>query len=393
MTIDIARARAETPGTEHVLHFNNSGSSLPPLPVIDAVREHLELEARIGGYEASDAALDKQEHTYDALAQFLNCGRDDVAVVENATVGWDMAFYALAERLGPGDRLLTVEAEYASNYIAYLQTQRRRGFEIETVPSTETGEVDVAALEGMIDERVKLISITHIPTNGGLVNPAADVGRVARAHGIPFILDACQSAGQVPLDVEAIGCDVLTATGRKYMRGPRGTGFLYVRQSLLETLEPPFLDLHAATWTGVDSYEMRSNARRFENWEFYVAGKIGLGVAADYASQWGQQAVSDRIVLLAERLRAGLASLNGVQVTDIGRERGGIVSFQPADLNPRDLMLTLREQSINCSTSAVSSTRIDMSRRGLEHINRAAVHYYNTEDEVDRFCEAVEGLL
>ena len=393
MTIDVDRARAETPGCAHVLHFNNAGAGLTPAPVIDAVRRHLDLEARIGGYEAADAAAAQHDHTYDALARFLNCDRDEVAVVENATVGWDMAFYAIAETLNAGDRVLTAEAEYASNYIAYLQTQRRIGFEIVTVPSTETGEMDVAALENLIDDRVKLISITHVPTNGGLVNPAAEVGRLARAAGIPFILDACQSAGQVPLDVRAIGCDVLTATGRKYLRGPRGTGFVYVRRALAETLEPPFLDLHAAKWSGPDSYDIAAGARRFENWEFNVANKIGLGVAVDYASDWGQQAINDRVVMLAERLRRDLTSLPGVDVLDLGRERCGIVSFRPGKLAPRDLMTTLRERAINCHTSAAPSTLMDMSRRGLDIINRASVHYYNTEEEIERFCAALEELV
>ena len=281
MAIDVDRARAETPGCQRVLHFNNAGCALPPGAVLEAVQAHLAREAEIGGYEAEAESPSRFEHTYDAIARMLGCDRTEIALVENATRAWDMAFYSL--RFEAGDRILTGQAEYASNVIAYLQVAQRTGARLEVVPDDAHGQLDVSALRDMLDERVKLVALTHVPTNGGLVNPAAQVGALTRAAGVPFLLDACQSAGQLPLDVAALGCDMLTATGRKYVRGPRGTGFLYVRRALIERLEPPFLDLHAADWTGPARFEIRPDARRFESWESYVAARIGLGVALDYA--------------------------------------------------------------------------------------------------------------
>jgi cysteine desulfurase / selenocysteine lyase len=391
-TIDIDTVRADTPACKNLLHFNNAGAGLMSTPVLDAITDHLKLEAEIGGYEAADAAQAAFDNTYAALARFLNCNTDEIALMENATVAWQAAFYGLVAKFQPGDRILTAEAEYASNFIAYLQISERTGVGIDVVPSTETGELDVDALEAMIDDRVKLIAITHVPTNGGLVNPAQAVGKIARAAQIPYLLDACQAAGQVPLDVEAIGCDMLSATGRKYLRGPRGTGFLYVRRNFLEQIEPPMLDLHGAKWSAADGYTPKGDARRFENWEFNVAGQIGLGVAVDYANALGQVAIYARIGKLAEQLRAGLGEINGVTLHDIGRERGGIVSFSTASVDPNSLKMQLRERRINCSTSGLTSTRLDMARRGLELINRASVHYYNTEAEVMRFCENVAEL-
>jgi selenocysteine lyase/cysteine desulfurase len=388
MVIDIERARRDTPAASHVLHFNNAGAALMPAPVLQAQLRHLQREAEIGGYEAAAEADDRIEAIYDSIARLLNAGRAEIALVENATVAWDMAFYSIG--FAKGDRILTAEAEYASNYIAFLQVARRRGAVVDVVPSDEAGALDVEALERMIDRRVKLIAITHVPTNGGLVNPAEAIGRIARAHGILYLLDACQSVGHMPIDVAAIGCDMLSATGRKYLRGPRGTGFLYVRHAVLARLEPPFLDLQAATWVEPDRYEIRPDARRFENWERNVAGQLGLGAAVDYALGWGLADIAARIEPLAAELRRRLAEIPGVSVRDRGRRRCGIVTFTVEGTPARDVVATLRQRRINCHVSA-GSTPIDRARR-LPDLVRASVHYYNTEEEVTRFAAAVASL-
>lgn len=390
MTIDLARARRETPGCDHVLHFNNAGAALMPQRVVDAVLGHIRLESEIGGYEAADREEARVERAYDALASLLNCAREEIAIVENATRAWDMAFYSL--RFGPGDRILTAVAEYASNVMPFLQVAKRTGCSVEVVSNDESGQLSVAALERMMDERVRLIAVTHVPTNGGLVNPARAIGRIARAWKVPFLLDACQSAGQMPLDVQAIGCDMLSATARKYLRGPRGIGFLYVRRKLIETLEPPFIDLHAANWTAPDHYVLRSDARRFENWEGNIAAKIGLGVAVDYALGWGLDAIYARVRMLAELLRDRLARIPGVVVRDLGAERCGIVTLTLAGKQPAALQEALAAEAINVTVSTRLSTQFDMAARGLDAVLRASVHYYNSEEEIERFATALAAL-
>ncbi|BFV56594.1 aminotransferase class V-fold PLP-dependent enzyme [Kitasatospora sp. CMC57] len=387
MPIDVERARRDTAGCTAVTHLNNAGASLPPRQVVDAVVRHLRLEEANGGYEAAITETDRIEHVYGAVARLIGAGPQEIALQENATRAWDMAFYGL--RWQPGDRILTCRSEYASNAIAYLQTARRYGVRIEVVPDDDHGQISVPALRDLIDERVKLIGITHVPTQGGLVNPAAEVGRVARAAGVPYLLDACQSVGQLPVDVHEIDCDLLTATGRKYLRGPRGTGFLYCSDRLLERLEPPFLDLRSAVWSGPDSYRIRPDARRFESWENGVAGRIGLGVAVDYALDLGLPAIEQRVTALADGLRDRLRALPGVRVHDRGARRCGIVSLTVAGHDPAELVEELRARRINLSVSAVGSARWDLAERDLESVVRASVHYYNTEEELDRLCAAL----
>jgi cysteine desulfurase / selenocysteine lyase len=389
---DIERARADTPGASRVAHLNNAGAALPPAQVTEAVITHLRRESELGGYEAAAAAADDVDRTYAAIAELIGCERDEVAVVENATRAWDMAFYAMSFK--PGDRILTCRAEYASNVIAFLQVAARTGAVVEVIDDDEHGQLSVSDLRRRLDDRageVKLIAITHVPTQGGLVNPAEEVGAVAREAGVPYLLDACQSVGQLPVDVARIGCDLLSATGRKFLRGPRGTGFLYVRRSILDTLEPPLLDLHAATWTAPDRYVLRADARRFENWEANYAAKIGLGVAIDYALTWGLEPIEARVTALARTLRERLAAIDGVRVHDQGLRRCGIVTFTVDGVSAQEVKLRLTGRGVNTHVSRTSSAQLDMPRRGLAEIVRASVHYYNTDGELDRLVDALPG--
>jgi selenocysteine lyase/cysteine desulfurase len=387
MTIDVEQARRDTPGCEHVIHLNNAGSSLPPRQVLDAVIGHVELEGRIGGYEAHAQNERHVERFYGAAAELIGAHSREIAFCSSATRAWDMAFYGFAFKRG--DRIVTSIADYISNYIAYIQVAERTGAEIVTVPNDEHGQVSVDALRELVDERVKLIAITHVPTNSGLVNPVAEVGAVARAAAIPYLVDACQSAGQIPLDVESIGCDALSATGRKFLRGPRGTGFLYVRGSLLERLEPPLLDMRAADWVAPDRYELRRDGRRFEEWEQDYAGKVGLARAIDYALESGIGAIWERVQQLGERLRALLSEVEGVTVHDPGQVRCGIVTFAVDGVPAERIKTALARERINVTVSATSSAVIDTLERNLPDLVRASVHYFNTDDELARAVACV----
>jgi selenocysteine lyase/cysteine desulfurase len=387
--LDVNRIRSETPGCRKRIHLNAAGSALQAQPVLDVVLDHLRLEAELGGYEAADSAQDRFAGTYASLARLIGARPGEIAFAESATRAWDTAFYSIPFKAG--DRILTTTSEYASNALAFLQAVRRHGVTIEVIPDDPYGQISLEALEHELGKGgVRLVSINHVPSHDGLINPAAEVGALTKAVGAFFLLDACQSVGQLPVDVEELGCDLLSATGRKFLRGPRGTGFLYAATGVLPQLDPFLVDLCAADLTGPDSYELRPDARRFESWERFAAGQLGLGAAADYALDLGLAEIADRIQLLARRLRDGLADLPHVTVRDRGWQRCGIVTFSHASLRASEVVARLAAVDVVVRTSE-QTYRFDEGVTPEPRV-RASVHYYNTEEEIDRAVAAVAAL-
>lgn len=390
-SLDIEKLRNETPGCQNVVHFNNAGAALPPMQVTNAIKEHLDLEATIGGYEAAQAAYDKSEKIYDLAAQLINCDLEEIAFVENATRAWDMAFYSL--KFNKGDRIITAVSEYASNYLAFLHCAKHTGVIIDVVKNDAYGQLDLDDLRSKINGQVKLIAITHIPTQGGLINPAEEVGKIARENNILYLLDTTQSVGQMPVDVKKIGCDFLCATGRKYLRGPRGTGFLYARKEILDRCDPPFVDLHSAKWVGNNEYLLDPTALRFETWEQSIATKIGLGVAIEYALNLGLSNIWERIRFLSDQFREQLSAIPGVEVHDLGKNKCGIVTFTCDGKKVDEIQQYLSQKKINVSISLEEYARLDMSARRLPALVRASIHYYNTGEEIELFCDAIKLIF
>ena len=385
--IDVRKARSLTPGCDRVLHFNNAGCGLMPQPVLDTVIEHTRQEALMGSYEAAAAKADAVNAVYTSFATLLNCHADEIALTDGATQSWHRAFHAVP--LKKGDRVLTANNEYNSNWLSLRRTCDMVGASLEVVPSDANGLLDVEALKNMLDDRVKLMAITQITNSNGMVNPVAEVGAALRGSNAIYLLDACQAVGQMPVDVERIGCDLLSGAGRKFLRGPRGTGFLYVRRTVLDRIEPPVIDIHAAQWTGRDTFTWRSDARRFEQNEFNVADRLGMGAAVDHALSWGLDGIEERILGLSTLLRERLGGIPGVQVRDQGTRPSGINTFTIEGRDLSALLLKLRAQGINTSVTNFDWAWLDLGGRGIGSIMRASLHYYNTEEEVERFVEAI----
>ena len=385
--IDVSRARALTPGCERVIHFNNAGSGLMPQPVLDTVLEHTRLEAQVGSYEAAAKRAEALNAVYTSFGTLLNCHAEEIALTDGATQSWHRAFHAVP--LKKGDRVLTANNEYNSNWLSLRRRCDQVGASLDVVGRDADDLLDIAELERMLDERVKLVAITQITNSNGKVNPVEEVGVALRGSNAIYLLDACQAVGQMPVDAEAIGCDLLTGAGRKFLRGPRGTGFMYVRRSALERLDPLFIDIHSAKWTGRDTFAWRPDAKRFEVMEYNVADRLGMGAAVDHALMWGLDAIGARVAELSAKLRAKLNELPGVQVRDQGNRPNGINTFtiEGCDLNA--LQLDLRAQGINTSVTNFDQAWLDLQERGIERIMRASMHYYNTEEEVERFVQAI----
>ncbi|WP_063128263.1 aminotransferase class V-fold PLP-dependent enzyme [Nocardia fusca] len=389
--VDEQRVRDDTPGVgAGAVFLDSAGSSLPPRVVTETMIAHLRREAEIGGYRAANECLADLAGVKDAIATLLNTTPDTIALNDSATRGWSDFFYAVP--LHPGDRILLSGADYASNAIAALQRARATGARVEQIPSDDVGRIDLDALAAMMDDRVRLVSLLHVPTNGGLVNPVAAAARIAREAGAFVLLDACQSAGQLPLDVAELGVDALSATGRKWLRGPRGTGFLYLRPELAAAMEPGRLDLHSAQWTGPQEYRMAPDASRFEFWEHDVAARLGLGAAVRYLLELGPEEVYAAVAERAEYLRGALGDLPAVTVRDLGVEHSGIVSFTVAGTAPVEVRDRLLGKDITVTVSHRGSTLLDMSARGLDSVVRASPHCFVGYDELDRFIGAVSAL-
>ncbi|MGC9670453.1 aminotransferase class V-fold PLP-dependent enzyme [Planosporangium sp. 12N6] len=387
MTLDLARIAADTPGAADAVFLDSAGSSLPPTPVLETVVGHLRREAEIGGYRAAEERAADLAGVKESIGRLLGAPAAAVALVDSATRAWTQAFYAVALR--PGDRILLSGVEYASNAVAALHRAAATGAVVEFVPSDPTGQIDLEALAGMLDERVRLVSLVQVPTNGGLVNPVREVVDAAHAHGAFVLLDACQSIGQLRVDVDELGVDALSGTGRKWLRGPRGTGFLYVRPGLIGDLDPPVIDLHSATWRAPDRFDLAGDATRFELWESDVAGRLGLGAAVDYLLELGVDAVEKAVAEGAERLRDALAEIPGVRVRDLGRRRCGIVTFTVARVAPETVRDRLRARDVTVTVSRRGSTLVDMDARGLEAVVRASPHYFVHPDQLDAAVRAV----
>ena len=391
MDAEVRRWRADTPAVDAGrIHLNNAGAALMPRPVVDAIVSHLKLECELGGYEAAELRAPDVQQSYEYVAQLVGAQPQNIAVVENATVAFSQALSAFDFQ--PGDTLLTTRNDYISNHFAYLSLARRRGLEIVHAHDLPEGGVDPDSVRAEIQRRrPKVVALTWVPTNSGLVQPAEEVGRICAEYDLPYVIDACQVVGQMPIDTTRLHCDYLSATARKFLRGPRGVGFLYVSDRALQRGDQPlFIDMRGARWVEADRYEPLENARRFENWEFAYALVLGLGAAARYALEIGLDQIESRVNELADLARQKLAELPGARVLDRGRRLCGIVTVEIAGHDAADVMKRLREEAINTGNARREYAIMDMDDKHAATALRVSPHYYNLPREISILASALE---
>jgi cysteine desulfurase / selenocysteine lyase len=387
---EIQKLRAETRGTSQRIHFNNAGSSLPPDVVVETVMDYLKEEATLGGYETEFKYKDQLENTYALIARLINARKDEVAILENASTAWGLAFNGIT--FNKGDEIITSEMEYITNLLGLIDVQKTKGVTVKVIPNDDHGNFSLSALEEAISPKTKLMAITHIPATAGGMIPIAEIGKIARKHQILYLVDACQTIGQVPIDVREINCDMLSVTGRKFLRAPRGTGFLFVRKEIQDQLKLMIMDGFTAEWISENDYKIRNDARRFELYENSRALRLGLGKAVEYALNIGMDRIWNRVQHLANHMRMQLERIAGITVHDRGDQQCGIVTFSVDGVESAAVKNKLAEKQINVSVGVARSALLYMNKNHLMDIVRASVHYYNTEEEVEKMCEVLKSM-
>eukprot|EP00985_Skeletonema_marinoi_P009865 scaffold4640_cov112-Skeletonema_marinoi.AAC.3 len=463
--------------TRHV-HFNNAGASPSPPQVLDATIEHMRLESEVGAYRAAELASDKVDRVYTSVAQLIGAGysnidgsgynpRDEIALTESATVSWTRVFYSMLEtkerelisRYHQKEMIILVsEAEYAANCVAAVKFARDHTqlsgikWRVVGIPSSvitkgttriSTGMVDLDSLQSILDGKVDdinpasiaMICITHIPTNCHIVNPVTEIGNMIHDFNtkdqingalpnIFYLVDACQSVGQLVINVKEMKCHAAAATGRKYVRGPRGTGFLYVQKDIANALQPSHID-HAAApvvrvmtqqpnqgvCVGLEEeneygllHSYQPGAARFEFWEANIAARLGLGAAIDVSLAIGMDKIENLCSTYGEMLRKRIAKIDRVNVyhyNDHDQHKCGIVTFWCNGIEASTIKEMLQNgcQGDGCcfhlSIVPATSTPLDSSRTGLgmKQLLRASLSYFNTADEIELFCKALQSIL
>ncbi len=391
-TLNLRQLRADTPGCVDTLFMNSAGASLMPRPVVAAMADYLQQEAQLGGYEVERLWMSRINRFYDETARLLNTRPGNLAYAYSATDAYIQVLSAIPFRAG--DTILTTTHDYVSNQLAFLSLQQRVGIRLLRINNLSNGELDLTHLEELIREhRPVLVAITHIPTNIGLVQPAEAVGALCRQYGVWYLLDAAQSVGQLPLDVTRIQADFLNGTGRKFLRGPRNTGFLYVSDRVLEAgLTPLYIDRRAATWTEPDGYILQTDARRFELQEISLLS-VGLAEAVRYANQVGIETIARHNQQQMHRLRTGLQAIDGTQLMDQGAVQSNILAFHTDRQPLARLETALRHERVVFTVQYPHFALIDFLDKGLDWVIRFSPHYFNTVQEIDQVVEVVRQAI
>ncbi len=390
--MDINNIRKDTPGVNQKLFVNSAGSSLVPRQVHQTVLEYLEEEQMVGGYWLADKNSERIGQFYTQAAQLINGQPHQIAFTTSATDAYIKALSSVP--LKSGDLIVTTDDDYISNFMHFYSLQDRMGIKVKRIKNVTSGELDLQHLEEMItNEHPKLVAITHVPTNSGLIQPVEAVGQLCEKYDVLFLLDACQAIGQLDVDVTKVKCDFLSATGRKFLRGPRGTGFLYVSEKALESqLIPLYFDMRGAKWVNTEEYQLENGAKRFELWEINYALLLGLSEAIKYCNQVGLRNIENHNASLRNRLVNQMLEIPGINLYDQGVKKANIITFKKEGVSNAMVGEHLRNNKVYFSISNRSNALIDFDKKGIDGAVRLSPHYFNTIDEMDQLAEIIRKI-
>lgn len=390
--MNLEQIRKDTPGCADKLFFNSAGSSLPPASVTQRIKNYLDEEELTGGYRLAELKEAQLNRFYEHAARILNTVPKNIAFATNATDAYSQALSSV--RLLEGDLIITSNDDYVSNYMHFISLQKKQKIVIDQVRNLDSGDLDLDHFKKLIEKKKpRLVAITHAPTSSGLVQDVEAIGEICSRNDILYLVDACQSVGQIEVDVKKIKCDYLSATGRKFLRGPRGTGFLYVSDKVLNRgLAPMYIDLRGSVWIEKDSFELEPTARRFERWEIPYALMDGLTEAFSYYLETGTEAIWNYNTELSQYFRNQLSLIQDVSIYDKGTRKCSIITFRKKNKELDYMNKELIKQNVHFSVSTRSSAFIDFSRKGIDWAIRLSPHYFNTREEVDDLCRIIDAL-
>jgi cysteine desulfurase / selenocysteine lyase len=403
--IDWAKLRADFPILNQQVHgkplvyFDNAASSQKPRSVIQSLVNYYERDnanVHRGIHELSNRATTAFEAARTRTAKFLNArSADEIIWTRGTTEAINLVAATWgAKNLKTGDVILLTEVEHHANIVPWQILAQKTGAKITYIPVTgDTGELNLSKLDTLLTKNVKLLSLVHISNSMGTVNPVAELCAQARKLGITTLVDGAQSAGHLPVDVQAIGCDFFAFSGHKIC-GPTGIGALYGRQEILETMPPYQGGGEMILTVGYDRTTFKPAPHRFEAGTPDISGPIGLHAAMDYLDAIGRENIWQHDQELANYAYDQLAGLNNIRLFGPGvrpESRAGLVSFLLKDVHAHDVV-TLADQGGVALRGGHHCTQPLMHKLGVESTARASFYFYNTKDEVDRFIEVIRQI-
>ncbi|HBS12791.1 MAG TPA: aminotransferase [Flavobacteriaceae bacterium] len=392
MEIDINQIRKDITDYGEKIFLNSAGSSLMPKSVVQEINRYLLEEEKFGGYSVAELKTNEIADFYNQTAQLIGAEAHNIAFTHDATDAYIKALSSI--HFKHNDIIITTDDDYASNHIQFISLQKRFGIKIVRIKNLENGELDMIDFQKLVDKHnPKLVAVTHVPTNSGLIQNIEAIGEICYNQKIIFLLDACQSVGQLSINVTKIKCDFLTATGRKFLRGPRGTGFLFISDRLLKNgFSPLMIDGGGAVWKAIDQFDILENAKRFETWEAPYALIMGFREAIRYANNIGLENIQSYNQKLMLRLRENLIGIQGVKLFDKGLKNCNILTFRKDGKSLAKIKEKLNSNNVFFSVSRKEWGVIDFNKKGIDWVIRLSPHYFNTIEEIDNVSKIIDEI-